>query len=352
VDITSSKRSEEALRESQEVLSLAMQSSRMGAWSRDLSNETVYWSAELEEIFGLEPGAFSGNLNGFYSYVYVEDKESLAREVWNAINEHRSYIIEFRFHHADGSLRWMEGRGQAVYAENGTPTKVYGIGIDITERKQAEAERERLLISEQQARETAEEANKAKDEFIALVSHELRSPLNAMLGWTRILQHQNPDEKTREYALDVIVRNARSQSRLIEDLLDIARVSRGKLRLEMEPTELIPIINAAVEIIKPTAEANNIKLGLTLDRAADFITGDADRLRQVIENLLSNAVKFTPAGGSVEIRLNGKTMTLKLWSATRDRESARSFCRRFLNDSNKPTRQPHAATEVSALVCR
>jgi PAS domain S-box-containing protein len=174
---------------------------------------------------------------------------------------------------------------------------------DITERKLAEAERERLLKSEQQARETAEEANRAKDEFIALVSHELRSPLNAMLGWTRILQDQKPDAKMIEYALDVIIRNARSQSRLIEDLLDIARIGKGKLRLEMQPTELIPIIKAAVEIIKPSAEASNIKLTEILDRAADFITGDADRLRQVIENLLSNAVKFTPAGGSVSIRL-------------------------------------------------
>jgi PAS domain S-box-containing protein len=292
-----------ALRESREVLSLAMSSSGMGAWSRNLANEEVYWSAELEEIFGLQPGSFAGNINGFYDYIYAEDKEYLASEVRSALNEQRDYIVEFRFHHADGSLRWMEGRGQAIYAPDGTPTKVYGIGIDITERKQAEVERERLLVSEQQAREVAEEANHAKDEFIALVSHELRSPLNAMLGWTRILQNQSPDEKTREYALDVIIRNARSQSRLIEDLLDIARVSKGKLRLEMEPIELIPIINEAVEIIRPAAEADNIKVSQALDRAANFITGDVDRLRQVIENLLSNAVKFTPPGGSVEICL-------------------------------------------------
>jgi PAS domain S-box-containing protein len=179
-------------------------------------------------------------------------------------------------------------------------SNVIALGI---ERKQTESERERLLASEQQARQIAEDANHSKDEFIALVSHELRSPLNAMLGWTRILQEQKPDEKTKEYALDVIVRNARSQSRLIEDLLDIARVGKGKLRLELQPTELIPIINAAIEIIKPTAEAGKIKLSQTLDRAANFITGDVDRLRQVIENLLANAVKFTPPGGSVLIAL-------------------------------------------------
>ncbi|MCY7347881.1 MAG: PAS domain S-box protein [Pyrinomonadaceae bacterium] len=302
-DIHERKIAEAKLRESQEVLSLAMQSSRMGAWSRNMLTEIVYWSAELEEIFGLETGTFSGSLNGFYDYVYAADQEPLRLEVQKALTERRDYIVEFRFHHADGSLRWMEGRGQAVYTDDGTPAKAYGIGIDITGRKSAESERERLLVSERQARAVAEEANHAKDEFIALVSHELRSPLNAMLGWTRILQHQSPDAKTIEYALDVIVRNARSQSRLIEDLLDIARVGKGKLRVEMEPTELIPIINAAVEIIKPAAEAKNINFSQKLERTADFITGDVDRLRQVVENLLANAVKFTPSGGSVEIRL-------------------------------------------------
>jgi PAS domain S-box-containing protein len=188
-------------------------------------------------------------------------------------------------------------------------SNVIALGI---ERKHTESERERLLASEQRAREVAENANHSKDEFIALVSHELRSPLNAMLGWTRILQEQKPDEKTREYALDVIVRNARSQSRLIEDLLDIARVGKGKLRLELQPTELIPIINAAIEIIKPTAEASNIKLSQTLDRAANFITGDVDRLRQVIENLLSNAVKFTPPDGSVSVSLERDEMDAKI----------------------------------------
>ncbi len=183
---------------------------------------------------------------------------------------------------------------------------------DITERKEIEAEREQLLVIEQQARQIAEDANFAKDEFIALVSHELRSPLNAMLGWTRILQEQKTDEKTKNYALDVIVRNARSQSRLIEDLLDIARLGKGKLRLEMSPIELEPIINAAIEIIEPTAEIKQIKISRTLDRAANFITGDTDRLRQVFENLLANAVKFTPEGGSVEVRLTREKNAAKI----------------------------------------
>lgn len=171
------------------------------------------------------------------------------------------------------------------------------------ERKQTEIERERLLIVAQQNREIAEQANRAKDEFIAVVSHELRSPLNAILGWTRVLQQQQPDAKTVAYALDVVVRNARSQSKLIDDLLDIARINKGKLRLDLRLTEFAPIINAAVETIKPAAEIKNITITRTLDRAADFITGDDERLRQVVENLLSNAVKFTPENGAIDLRL-------------------------------------------------
>ncbi|MDQ3062403.1 MAG: ATP-binding protein, partial [Acidobacteriota bacterium] len=180
------------------------------------------------------------------------------------------------------------------------------------ERKQTEAERERLLISEQQARENAETANRAKDEFIAIVSHELRSPLNAMLGWTRILQEQKPNEEMTSYALDVIVRNARSQSKLIEDLLDIARLNEGKLRLELLPIELAPIIVAAIEIIKPTTDAKNIRLNQSLDKAANFIVGDGERLRQIVENLLSNAVKFTPEGGRVDIGLERENNEAKI----------------------------------------
>ncbi len=171
------------------------------------------------------------------------------------------------------------------------------------ERKQNEAERERLLENETALRRAAEVASRAKDEFIAIVSHELRSPLNAMLGWTRILQNNAPDAQTTEHALNVIVRNARSQSKLIEDLLDASRISRGELRLDMQPLELVPIIKAAIELSAPAAEAKNIFITERLEPAANFITGDTDRLNQILDNLLSNAIKFTPSDGTVEVRL-------------------------------------------------
>jgi PAS domain S-box-containing protein len=138
-DITASKRAEETLLENQLMLSMAMQSSRMGAWEQEFATDIVHWSEELEEIFGLEPGASPGTRSAFYELIHEEDRQEMWAGVETAIEERSSYNIEFRFHHADGSVRWMEGRGQAVYSDKGEPVRLYGIGIDITDRKRAEA---------------------------------------------------------------------------------------------------------------------------------------------------------------------------------------------------------------------
>lgn len=137
-DISAAKRAEERLLENQVMLSMAMQSSRMGAWEQESATDIVHWSEELEEIFGLAPGTFPGSRSAFYELIHEEDRPELWAGVETAIEEHRAYNIEFRFHHSDGSIRWMEGRGQAVYSEKGVPVRLYGIGIDITERKRAE----------------------------------------------------------------------------------------------------------------------------------------------------------------------------------------------------------------------
>jgi PAS domain S-box-containing protein len=151
-DITASRQAEESLRESQAILALSMQSSRMGVWTRDLATETVWWSEELEEIFGMEKGSFGGSEKDFFDFVYEDDREDLWGGIQQAIIGRREYSVEFRFRHADGTLRWMEGRGKAVYSEKGEPVRLYGIGIDITERKRSEEilreseERHRTLL--------------------------------------------------------------------------------------------------------------------------------------------------------------------------------------------------------------
>ncbi|HEX8637471.1 MAG TPA: PAS domain S-box protein, partial [Pyrinomonadaceae bacterium] len=137
-DVTERLRAEQSLSESQAMLALALRSSNIGVWEQDLASDTIIWSPELEEIFGLGKGEFRRTRAAFYEFVHIDDRERISAEVWNAIAEKREYEIEFRFYHADGSVRWMEGRGQAFYTESGEPVRLYGTGVDITERKKAE----------------------------------------------------------------------------------------------------------------------------------------------------------------------------------------------------------------------
>jgi signal transduction histidine kinase/CheY-like chemotaxis protein len=171
------------------------------------------------------------------------------------------------------------------------------------ERARAEEEREQLLQSEQAAREEAERANRLKDEFLATLSHELRTPLNAILGWSQMLQNNNLDEAGVKRATGTIERNARAQSQLIDDILDVSRIITGKLRLDVRAVDLANVISAAVDAARPAAEAKNIRLQTLIDPQATQISGDSDRLQQVVWNLLSNAIKFTPKGGRVQVRL-------------------------------------------------
>ncbi len=184
--------------------------------------------------------------------------------------------------------------------------------LDISDRKRIERDRQALLEREQFAREQAETTNRLKDEFIAVVSHELRSPLNAMLGWVSLLRSRQYDAATTTRALDTIDRNARAQAQLIEDLLDMSRIVQGKLRLNVRQIHPIEAIEAAIETVQPMANAKSIRLQPILDPAAAPISGDPDRLQQIVWNLLTNAIKFTPKGGRVQIRLERINSHIKL----------------------------------------
>lgn len=175
--------------------------------------------------------------------------------------------------------------------------------LDQTEQKRIEADRAELLEREQAARHQAESASRMKDEFLAIVSHELRSPLNGILGWSRLLRTRQLSPEKTEQALASIERNAQAQTQLIEDLLDISRIIRGTIRLNMCPTNLISVIHAALDTIRPAATAKSIHLETHLDPNVGLISGDPDRLQQIVWNLLSNAVKFTPEGGRVLVEL-------------------------------------------------
>jgi PAS domain S-box-containing protein len=171
------------------------------------------------------------------------------------------------------------------------------VARDITERKRAEVECERLMQQEQAARRIAEEASTLKDDFLATVSHELRNPLNAIVGWAGLLSSGRLDEKTIARAVEAITRAAQAQDQIISDLLDVSRVISGRLRLDVRPLQLIEVLERAIEAMRPAIDAKQIRLLTLLDPAAGPMAGDPDRLRQVLWNLLSNAVKFTPRNG-------------------------------------------------------
>jgi two-component system, chemotaxis family, CheB/CheR fusion protein len=173
---------------------------------------------------------------------------------------------------------------------------------DITERKQFELERSQLLAKEQAARQEAEIANQAKDEFLSNLSHEIRNPLNIILGWAQLVRSRNIDKATLNYAWEMVERSAKAQAQLINDLLDISRITSGKLHLNTCLIDLVSVVNAAIESIQLSAEAKNIQIVSHLNSAT--VVGDATRLQQVLWNLLSNAIKFTPSGGRVEIALS------------------------------------------------
>jgi len=288
-------RAKQALEQSEQRLRIALDAARLGAWQFDLASGRVECTELCKANFGLTPDEELSYERAF-QVIHPEDRELVRAAIERAVSEHELYRAEYRTIWPDQSLHWILASGRANYGLDGKPYKMIGVTLDITERKNAEVERERLLIN-------AQEANRLKDEFLATVSHELRTPLNAVLGWTHLLRSNNLDKEGRDRALETIERNARSQQQLIEDLLDVSRIITGKLRLDVRPVEPSTFIDGAIEAVRPAAKAKEIHLTTISDDTIPFISGDPARLQQVVWNLLSNAIKFTPPGGQVEVKL-------------------------------------------------
>ncbi|EYF05953.1 ATP-binding protein [Chondromyces apiculatus] len=287
----------ELLALSQDRLRLAVESTGIGIWEIELSTGNLRWNEQCNAMFGLPPN-IDADLDVFIHRVHPGDRERVIAALQDALDPSGPgrYEIEYRtLGFGEGQERWISARGHVLF-EDGMAVRYLGTLLDITERAQL-AERER------QARAAAEDANRLKDEFLATVSHEIRTPLTSILGWSSILGMTPPSPATLARGLAVIERNARAQQALIDDILDVSRIVSGKLRIEIAPLDLVPVIRETVEGVTTTAEARQITLTCAgLDIPAP-LTGDADRLRQVVSNLLSNAVKFTPAGGAVSLSL-------------------------------------------------
>ena len=263
----------------------------------------TYVSEHLEALTGYTVAEATSTPNFWLDHMHPDDKQQALADVANVASERDSSVTQYRWVAKDGRTLWLESLLFAVRDAAGEVVGLRGVAIDITERMGVEAERSDLLSRERQARRDAEEANRLKDEFLMTLSHELRTPLNAILGWAMLLRTRPlPPDKQRR-ALETIERNARAQTQLIEDLLDMSRIVTGKLRLETKPVNVELVIDAVVETMRPGAEAKGVRLEVIADPDVELVPGDGDRLQQVIWNLLSNAIKFTPSGGRVEVRL-------------------------------------------------
>ena len=311
IDISDRKAAEAALTRSEERLTLSVEAADLGTFSYPLPLGKIICNAKCKEHFWLTPDA-EIDLDRFYSVIHERDREFNRLALEQALYERQPYDIEYRTVAPDGRIRWVRARGRAYYDEKGNPIRLDGVTLDVSDLKRAEHQLEETLAAERAARGEAERVSRMKDEFLATLSHELRSPLTAILGWSQILL-RSPEafEKVQE-GLQTIERNARAQTQMIEDLLDMSRIISGKVRLDVQHLVLADVVTAAVQSVRPSAEVKGVRLRAVLDPYAGPVAGDANRLQQVVWNLLTNAIKFTPRGGQIQIILERINSHLEL----------------------------------------
>ena len=297
-DITERRRAEQA----RALLAGIVDSSDDAIISKSLEGIITSWNQAAQRMFGWTADEAIGKSILMIIPAELKDEESM---ILSRLRQGQ------RIDHFETVRVTKDGRRLKISLTVSPVRNKYGeiigaskIARDITTRVQAEEERATLLASERAARERAEAASRAKDEFVAMISHEIRSPLNAILGWSQMLRQGSLDKTATANALESIERNARAQAQLVSDLLDISRVITGKLRINARPVDITTSMESALEAIRPAADAKQITIAVEREPYATVVTGDADRLQQVFWNLLSNAVKFTPRKGRVDVKIS------------------------------------------------
>ncbi|MBW4458932.1 MAG: PAS domain S-box protein [Nodosilinea sp. WJT8-NPBG4] len=307
VDITDRKQAEATILQREAQFRQLADAMPQQVWITDAEGNTQYVNQQWTAYTGLTLEQ-TQDIQYAIQVIHPDDFEMTGERWRTALTTETPYQAEFRLKHwTTETYHWFLSRAIAIRDAQGQIVQWFGTSTDIEEFRRAQAEREQLLQQEQIAREAAENANRIKDEFLAVLSHELRSPLNPILGWTQLLQSGKLDAARQINALDTIERNAKLQAQLIEDLLDISRIMQGKLTLTATSVSLAFVIAVAVDTVKLAADAKNIQITLDLDPDVAPVSGDAARLQQVVWNLLTNAIKFTDKGGQVTIQLKQVT---------------------------------------------
>ncbi|YAG06465.1 histidine kinase [Nostoc sp. DSM 114167] len=293
------KQAEESLQKSEAKYRQIVDTSYEGIWMIDSKTRTEFVNQRISQMLGYPAAEILGR--SIFDFIVADEIADEAKLEW--FKGEGSDLKEGRLRCQDGSYIWTLISARTILNEQGECLGAIAMLTDITDRKRSESERDRLLQLEQIARAEAEAANRIKDEFLAVLSHELRSPLNPILGWAKLLQSRKFDEASLNKALKTIERNAKLQAQLIEDLLDVSRILQGKLSLNTIPVDLVSTIEAAMETVHLAAEAKTIQIETKLDPNVGKVLGDPARLQQVFWNLLSNAVKFSETKGKVNVRL-------------------------------------------------
>jgi len=299
-DVTAQKAAEQEIRFQAHLLNAVEQA----VIATDLAGKVIYWNNFAESLYGWSAAEAVGS-NIFDLTPAIESKDRAA-EIFATLKNGHSWTGELTLRRRDGSTFPAMITDSPITNDSGELMGIVGVSVDITDEKIAEQERQRLLALEQNAREAAEAANRVKDEFLATLSHELRNPLNVVIGYAEILRRsaQSHDSAFVAKAAEVIRRNALAQSQLVSDLLDLSRLQMGKLAINRQPVSLTMIITDAIETVRTEADAKQIQLNLKNIDETILVTGDPVRLGQIAWNLLNNAVKFTPEGGAITVSLH------------------------------------------------
>ncbi|BCL36968.1 PAS domain S-box protein [Nostoc sp. MS1] len=301
LDLTKRKQAEAALQQSELMFRTLANTMPQMFWITQPDGYHEYFNQRWYDYTGKTLEQVKGE--GWLNILHPDDVQPTIEKWQDSLANGKDYETEYRLRRVDGQYRWHLGRALPLMNEDGEIIKWFGSCTDIHDQKLAVEERAQAWERERAARIELEQANRMKDDFLAIVSHELRSPLNPILGWAKLLKSRKLDAIKTNQALEVIERNAKLQARLIDDLLDVSRILRGKLSLNVCTVDLGNTIEAALETVRLTADSKSIHIETYLTSSVCTVEGDPNRLQQVVWNLLTNAVKFTPEGGKVTISL-------------------------------------------------
>jgi PAS domain S-box-containing protein len=289
----------QGVKENEERLRMALDVAHIAAWEWQLATGQMRWSTDPEALFGFPCGTFGSELR-IVRAAHQEDTPRIELAIAEALRT-GSYEAEYRAVRPDGRIVWLKERGRVFSDVDGE--RMVGITRDVTAERESALERERLLKREREARDEAEQQSRLKDEFLATLSHELRTPMNTILGWLSILE-SGKQVRDLPSILEVIARNAQIQAKLIDDLLDMNRLLSGNAHLELSAVDIAALLQTTLQGLHLAADAKGVIIVATLDPGVGGLLGDPRRLQQVLWNLIHNAIKFTPAQGRVAINVH------------------------------------------------